>query len=529
MSERSIRRARERQVERAEKRGGTLGRKVALASGAALGATAVFAPAAQADNIVVDSLEDDGTDTTLRDAIIEANGNAEPDVITFQAGLTGTIELVSDLEIVDEELEIQGPGASVITVDGQGGDNVFYLFSFDEPDTPVTISGLTVTGGDDTDGGGIESGPGTDEPAELTLADMVITGNDASDDGGGVFVNGGSLTITNSVISDNDADGGGGGVYTYDSGGGDESDVVIEGTTVSGNDAGYRGGGLYLHPGGTVLLRNSTFTGNSAGGYGGGLMLYGQDDVGDATLDGLTVTGNEADRGGGGLQLWGTDGTLTVQNSTVSGNTADADGNDSGSGGGIYSYNRHDEQTPRVIRNSTVVGNSADEGGGIYHYGRSNEEGEDILPISSTIVADNSATEEGPDLGENDPQEGFIELGFSLIENLGDDATVTESPAGTNVFGQDPQLGPIQSNGGPTQPHRPAASSPAIDAGIANGLATDQRGAPRTFDAVAVENAPGSDGTDTGSVEVQPGEGGLPGNAECKGQVVPKIDGTAGN
>ena len=46
----------------------------------------------------------------------------------------------------------------------------------------------------------------------------------------------------------------------------------------------------------------------------------------------------------------------------------------------------------------------------------------------------------------------------------------------------DPQLGPLQSNGGPTQTMAPAPTSPAIDAGSAFGLTTDQRGQPRPFD-----------------------------------------------
>ena len=61
-----------------------------------------------------------------------------------------------------------------------------------------------------------------------------------------------------------------------------------------------------------------------------------------------------------------------------------------------------------------------------------------------------------------------------------------------------------------------------IDAGVANGLTTDQRGLPRTFDPVRSPTTSGSDGTDIGSVELQAGENGLPGNADCQGAVVPQ-------
>src|SRR5262249_50678305 len=48
----------------------------------------------------------------------------------------------------------------------------------------------------------------------------------------------------------------------------------------------------------------------------------------------------------------------------------------------------------------------------------------------------------------------------------------------------DPQLGPLQNNGGPTQTQALLPGSPAIDAGDNAGCpATDQRGGPRPLDA----------------------------------------------
>jgi hypothetical protein len=52
----------------------------------------------------------------------------------------------------------------------------------------------------------------------------------------------------------------------------------------------------------------------------------------------------------------------------------------------------------------------------------------------------------------------------------------------------------------------PALSSPAVDAGSGQGLTTDQRGLSRPFDAPAVSNAPGGDGSDVGAFERQGGE-----------------------
>ncbi len=162
----------------------------------------------------------------------------------------------------------------------------------------------------------------------------------------------------------------------------------------------------------------------------------------------------------------------------------------------------------------------------MYAYLFDNPQGADSddLELSSTIIAGN-----GPeDLANNEDPEGSFILGFSLIEDLGN-ATTSENPAGSNITGQrSPSSARWPTNGGPTETHLPALSSPALDAGIANGLTSDQRGQPRTFDAVVIANASGSDGTDIGATELQPGENDLPGNASCQGAVVGSKTGTEG-
>src|SRR5207245_2298235 len=54
-------------------------------------------------------------------------------------------------------------------------------------------------------------------------------------------------------------------------------------------------------------------------------------------------------------------------------------------------------------------------------------------------------------------------------------------PQGGNIVGQNPQLGPLQYNGGSTQTHALLPGSPAIDAGAPAGC-TDDLGAPLTTD-----------------------------------------------
>ena len=119
------------------------------------------------------------------------------------------------------------------------------------------------------------------------------------------------------------------------------------------------------------------------------------------------------------------------------------------------------------------------------------------MNLYSTVVGDNnagdlaSATASGGD--------GFI-VGYSLVEDPGT-ATYGESPAGTNLVGDDPALLPLGDFGGPTETQPPANSSPVIDVG-ANPLALtdDQRGEPRTTDLPPVNP---NDGTDMGAVELQ--------------------------
>jgi hypothetical protein len=70
------------------------------------------------------------------------------------------------------------------------------------------------------------------------------------------------------------------------------------------------------------------------------------------------------------------------------------------------------------------------------------------------------------------------------------------------ITGVDPQLGPLQNNGGPTQTMLPSDTSPLIDQGkAASGLTADQRGDPRTVDN-GKSKPPGGDGTDIGAVEL---------------------------
>ncbi len=57
----------------------------------------------------------------------------------------------------------------------------------------------------------------------------------------------------------------------------------------------------------------------------------------------------------------------------------------------------------------------------------------------------------------------FTSLGYNLLENGA--GCVADGDTTTNIFGVDPDLGPLQDNGGTTLSHMPLPGSPLIDAG----------------------------------------------------------------
>ena|GEM_PF-780406 len=140
--------------------------------------------------------------------------------------------------------------------------------------------------------------------------------------------------------------------------------VNISGVTIENGMA--DGGGVYTA--GTLTLTNSTVSGNSASTFlGGGIYNV----AGTLTLVNTTVSGNHAYEGGGILNL----GTLTLTNSTVSGNSGYY-------GGGIYAGGG-----TTTLTESTVSGNQATDGAGIYNAG--------TLTLTNTTVSGNSAAAYG--------------------------------------------------------------------------------------------------------------------------------------
>ncbi len=122
-----------------------------ISGSAILLAIVVFASAAQASTLTVSNAQDSGAGS-LRDAIAKANSG---DTILFDSSLAGqTITLTSGELAITKSLDIEGPGASLLTVSGNHQSRIFEI----SEGLTVTIAGLTITQGrtqDPIGGGGI--------------------------------------------------------------------------------------------------------------------------------------------------------------------------------------------------------------------------------------------------------------------------------------------------------------------------------------------------------------------------------------
>ena len=313
-------------------------------------------------------------------------------------------------------------------------------------------------------------GPGVTGSSALT-----VSGNNLSQ----VFYNnfGVTSTITGMTITKGSAVPTGGSESSGGYGGAifDSGTLTLDNVSITNSVATFKGGGVFLQEGGTVTLQDSTVSGNT-GSDGGG--IYSND--GSLTLQSSTISGNDATAGVGGVFSYG--GPLMVQNSTIANNTS----HDSTSliGGGGVGLNA----ATATIANSTIAFNTAQKGSGIQVGGTS------TLTLEDTIVAGNTVNGAASDLGNVG---STINTDHDLIQATPAAGVLNGTTTG-NLTGVDPQLAALANNGGPTQTLALMSPvngppSPAIDAGNNTGApAFDQRGFTRivngTIDIGAFEN-----------------------------------------
>lgn len=334
-------------------------------------------------------------------------------------------------------------------------------------------NGAAGTGDVGGGGGGVNSATGQNGGSFTggRGGDAGASGSAGGLGGGG---GGGSSSTTSTNFGGNGGVGGGGG-----------------GGRFFGGHGGFGGGG----GGGTA----NSINGSGTGGFGGGGGTQALGGFGGGRGAFSTFNGGG---GGGGAGLGGAifndSGTISITNSTFSGNSAiggtggaalnplDNGFAGTGLGGGLLTRNGS-----VTVRNSTFTNNTAQAGRGIMVVA----DGSDATIHLNNSILGQSGTPTITDLEGEIINKGSISSSAfgNLIRKTDDEISLT----GGIVSQADPLLLPLANNGGLTFTHLPLDNSPVIDAGNldeASGLATDQRRAyGRVFNGKV----------DIGAVEVQ--------------------------
>ena len=241
--------------------------------------------------------------------------------------------------------------------------------------------------------------------------------------------------------------------------------VTISGVTITGGELGNgNGGGITIARNASLTLADSTVTGNTAR-EGGGI-----NNDGTLTIERSTIDNNTADRKGGGLR---DNGTTTITNSTFVGNVASQ-------GGAISTAGSTRITHATIVRNQSTSSSSAgvDRNGGtvriLYSIIGANTRS------NGSAASDCSGTPELIGLNLVSDDSGCNPVGPILV---------AETPANGNSPAVGPlNLGELENNGGPTATVALLDDSAALDAvaltdaaTCVSGLAQDQRGSTRPF------------------------------------------------
>lgn len=323
-------------------------------------------------------------DCSLREAHVSANGAAGADIVTLP---NGTYQLTiangggmnedgganGDID-VNQDLTLNGTAAATTiiqagTTTANGIDKVYGFNPLCVSPVSKSLNNVTIRFGRNTQPNG--------------APDISFTG------GGVDYCNtgaAGTLTVTNSVFSDNtvvNSFGGGLNISTLPDGTGA---VSITNTTFNNNrspsdtfDA--KGAGIRGNGSGNLTITGSTISNNQSGttpnigssALGGGIHL--DQPTGAILIQNSTVSGNTAQRHGGGVAIERPDGLATSavtinQASVITGNTSN--GGDTigggGQGGGVYSNIGPlvtVTLTGLTITNNVALAGTSSRGGGI--------------------------------------------------------------------------------------------------------------------------------------------------------------------
>jgi uncharacterized repeat protein (TIGR01451 family) len=442
---------------------------------------------------------------SLRRAITDSNNTPGPNQIhilvpgPYMLTLPGVENnnTGGDLDILNNKVDIDNQSGGTVVIDAGSlptPDRVLDIAQAGN-EIGVTITGVTIQGGNLSPGGSNTNGGGIRVfgLSSLTLNNVIVQNNHAPVQGGGISTDGGNLTLNGTTVRHNISSGGGG---LYSASGRLTITSSLFDDNSSMNSGGGGGGGIYLASTGDVTITGSEVAHNQTDGVGGGLF-----NSGDArlTISSCTFDGNSAGKGGGGL-CFSTSLPSALSNVTISGNSSAT------SGGGLLNL------SAGVIDlvNDTIAFNSATmTGGGVFSSPSLNLGG---LILHNTIVARNTATVHFPDVDNNGHAGGLTDLEGNFI---GDNAGASDSftagtpnnrgsfvgPASFNAgtggvifLPLDPLLEPLADNGGTvvlpdgshplTHKNQPSGDTTGVrDRGTELGTpSTDARGFTRWID-----------------------------------------------
>jgi CSLREA domain-containing protein len=482
-------------------------------------------PAAGAATITVNSTADENTaavdngNCALREAISAANLNGAVDACAGgDSDSTDTISLPGGTYALTIE------GVANPNDNGNGDldlDLVQGSVTIDGPDTgtPATItSSLT------SPAQRILETTTTTATGTLTLSDVVITGGDASAQGSGGGVRmaiDNDLVVEDSRITDNKA-------FTFGGGVSLSGDLVLTDSVVRGNSVNappssglVMGGGIESLGAVTItgsLIADNHIVNNATGNMaldqadGGGIRVSSGETltIRDSTFSGNTVTATSPTPGpdvdGGGVA---SDSIVSITNTTFTGNTAT--GADVVRGGGMYISGNPGTHT---LAHVTFAGNDAVGGTASFGDGFAINGANTSNPtVRGTIFsgpspADTCAQTDGPvtitDGGGNvdegtscdiDNANSAESVGSADLEALATAGAMTAANS-AGPPGDREQLPVMQPNLASPAVDRIAPSS--CDDAAGADLTTDQRGFPRPFDT----NENGSASCESGAVEL---------------------------
>jgi hypothetical protein len=384
--------------------------------------------------------------------------------VVFGTQVAGqTINLQAALPDVSQSMSIAPQAGTTVTVQRSPTAGNFRIFDI-EPGNNVTLGLFTIQNGQLNGTPAADIGAGIYNGGILKLNGTIVQNNTTTDgDGGGIY-NGGSLTLNGGQINNNNAVNGGG-IYNAGSLSTAANALLL---TIRSNQASTAGAGIYNFN--NAFLTKVWFDSNISQGSAGG--IYTNQNL---TIQNSTFSNNQAIAGdGGGIQIAA--GKATINQSTF-------DNNSAGGQGGAIKNNAVGLANGITVNKNKVTGNlppALAVGGGI-----STDVGSGIsFDLVNSIVAGNTAPT-NPDVdgtfteGSSGGPQNHNFIGDGTGGNIQNG--VNGDQVGTTANPLNPQLGPLQDNGGGIPTMMPASTSPVINAGDpTNAPATDERGYNRT-------------------------------------------------